>query len=124
MPLGAPQGTMTPDLNYALNLTLVGIAIVFAVLALMALVIKLVRRSDEGWKVQEKQREVEALEKRPNVDATTAVLIAAAVATIVGGRHRVRSVRRLLPRDAKASSWSAQGRAELMGSHSITRKAR
>jgi Na+-transporting methylmalonyl-CoA/oxaloacetate decarboxylase gamma subunit len=115
---------MNPDLLYALNLTLVGIAIVFAVLAILAGVISLVRRSDEGWKLKEKQQEVEALEKRPNLDATTAVLIAAAVATMVAGRHRIRSVRRLLPQGGKASSWSAQGRAELMGSHSITRKAR
>jgi len=115
---------METDLRFALNLTLVGIAIVFGVLALMALVIKIVRRSDEGWRVKEKQREVDALEKRPNLDATTALLIAAAVATVVGGRHRVRSVRRLMPQGAKASSWSAQGRAELMGSHSITRKTR
>ncbi len=115
---------MDADLKFALNLTLVGIAIVFAVLAMLALIITLVRRSDEGWKLQEKQREVEALEKRPNLDATTALLIAAAVATIVGGRHRVRSIRRLMPLGTKASPWSSQGRAELLGSHSITRKAR
>ena len=115
---------MSSDLQFALNLTAVGIAIVFAVLALMALVISLVRRSDEGWKAREKQQEVEALEKRPNLDATTAVLIAAAVATMITGRHRIRSVRRLMPRGGSTSPWSSQGRAELLGSHSITRKAR
>jgi len=115
---------MNPELLFAFNMTLVGLAIVFAVLAVLAIVISLVRRSDEGWKRKEEQAEVDALEKRPNIDATTAVLIAAAVATMVAGRTHVRSVRRLLPQGGKSSPWSSQGRAELMGSHSITRKAR
>ena len=115
---------MSQDMDFALSLTLVGLTIVFGVLLLMSAVIALVRRGDEGWKLEERAREVERLEKEPSIDATTAVLIAAAVATYVGGRYRIRSVRRLLPRGGSASAWSSQGRAVLQGSHTISRKNR
>jgi hypothetical protein len=90
----------------------------------MSVVIALVRRGDEGWKAKEEEAAVERLEKAPTIDVTTAVILAAAVATYVGGRHRIRSVRRLLPHGGASSAWSSQGRAVLQGSHSITRKSR
>jgi len=115
---------MNPDLKYALILTLSGFAIVFAVLSALAAVLGLIRRSDEGWKVKEKREETEALQRDPNIDATTAVLIAAAVATYIEGRHHIHQVRRLLPRGGSSSGWSSQGRAVLQGSHVITKKSR
>ncbi len=112
-----------PDLlSRALTLTVVGMGIVFAVLAVIVAVISAIRRLDERWQEREEASDRAALERTPTIDATTAVLIAAAAATYVGGRFRVRSVRRLMRSDALTSPWSAQGRTVLQGSHVISRK--
>lgn len=103
-------------------LALIGLAIVFSVLSLLAVVVALVRRLDDRW--QEREREVAeaALDKPPGLDTITVVLIAAAVATHLQGRFRIRRVRRLFPRDAPSSPWSHQGRLVLMGSHLVRRR--
>jgi Na+-transporting methylmalonyl-CoA/oxaloacetate decarboxylase gamma subunit len=112
---------MSEELRFALNLTLVGLVIVFAVLALIAGVVSLVRRLDERW--QQKERAVEASRNtRPaTIDATTLVILSAAVAALVGGRFQFRSIRRVGSALGEGSSWSQQGRAVLMGSHVIDR---
>ncbi len=115
---------MSEDLAYGLTLGVVGFGIVFLVLTAISVVVFLVRRLDEGWQHRERIVEIERLERPMTIDATTAVLIAAAVATYLVGRHRIRSVRRLLPADAPTSPWSSQGRAVLQGSHLIGRTAR
>lgn len=115
---------MTDTLAYGLNLTLVGLAIVFAVLSAIAGVVSLIGRLDDRWQARERQVEESRLDRPPTIDATTAVIIAAAVATYLTGRHRIRSVRRLLPATATTSPWSASGRAVLQGSHVITRRTR
>ena len=51
-----------------------------------------------------------ATSKEPTIDATTLVLISAAAAVAVGGRFRVRRIRRLLSPRQKRTPWSAQGR--------------
>lgn len=104
-------------------LSIVGILVVFGVLATIALVVGGIRRLDDGWKEQEAVKAEEALEKEPTIDQTTAVLIAAACATVITGRFRVRRVRRLLSPRTKRTPWSAQGRLILQGSHSVTRKS-
>ena len=112
---------MSESLRFALNLTGVGLVIVFAVLALIAFVVSLVRRIDERWQRQEKAVD-EARESRPaTIDATTLVIITAAVATVVGGRFHFRSIRPVGSAHGAGSSWSQQGRAVLMGSHVIDR---
>lgn len=105
-----------------LNLGLVGFGIVFLVLGAIALIVLLIQRADRGWQQREHVESIRRLEKPPTIDAATAVVIAAAVATFVAGRHRIRSVRRLLPADAPSSPWSVQGRAVLQGSHALTRR--
>ena len=106
-----------------LNLSLVGIVVVFGVLTLIAGVVGTIRKLDDGWQSREKAADEAALVKEPTIDATTAVLIAAACATLITGRHRVRRIRRLLSPKQKRTPWSAQGRLILQGSHTVGRKS-
>ena len=115
---------MSENMTYGVNLTLVGLIIVFAVLATIAGLVVLLGRLDDRWQAQEREVEQARLSRDPTIDATTAVIIAAAVATYLGGRFRIRSVRRLLPADAPTSGWSSTGRAVLQGSHVIGRRTR
>ncbi len=103
-------------------LTLVGVGIVFSVLALIATVVALFKRLDDHWQAQEEAAAEKALVKEPTIDDTTLVLISAAVATVVGGRFRVQKIRRLLSPRTKRTPWSASGRLRLQGSHTINRK--
>ena len=106
----------------AVQFSLLGIAIVFAVLATLVLILGLLRRLDDRWQAAERaEAATPAARDEQTIDDTTLVLIAAAVATVVGGRGHIRSVRRVLPSDAPSSVWSVQGRATLQGSHVIQR---
>ena len=106
----------------ALTLALVGIVVVFAVLSLIAGVVALIRRIDDDWQAREQRHDHAALERDPVLDETTAVIIAAACATVIAGRFRVRRIRRLLSPRQKRTPWSAQGRLILQGSHDVGRK--
>ena len=105
-----------------LNLSAVGIIVVFGVLALIAGVVGAVRKLDDGWQEREQAAADAALTREPTIDETTVVLIAAACATVITGRHRVRRIRRLLSPKQKRTPWSAQGRLILQGSHAVGRK--
>lgn len=107
-------------LQFGFEITLVGMGVVFLALLLVASAIALMSRLDERWQSGERRDEAAAFGKTPTIDTTSLVLIAAAVATVVTGRHRIRAVRRLLPGDSPASAWSAAGRAVLLGSHVVT----
>jgi Flp pilus assembly pilin Flp len=112
-----------PDwLQFSLNLTLVGLLIVFGSLTVIAVVVSLVRRVDDGWKKREAAQEQAAMEKEPSIDNLTLVLISAAVATMISGRFYIKRVRRLLPPGAVTGQWSAQGRAILLGSHVVPKR--
>ena len=115
---------MTEYLGFGIRFSVIGILIVFMVLAVIALAVGLIKRLDLGWQDKEKKREEAAVHKDPTIDTTTLVLIAAAVATMLKGRHHIRSIRRLLPSDAPRSAWSMQGRAILHGSHVVSKKGR
>jgi Na+-transporting methylmalonyl-CoA/oxaloacetate decarboxylase gamma subunit len=106
----------------SLTLSVVGILVVFSVLFLISMVVGGIRKLDDGWKVQEKQQAADALTREPTIDETTVVPIAAACATVITGRHRVRKIRRLLSPKTKRTPWSAQGRLILQGSHAVGRK--
>lgn len=114
---------MSESFGFALNLTVVGLVIVFAVLALIAAIISVIRRVDERWQRKELETEAARTERPPTIDATTLVILTAAAATVIGGRFRFRSVRRVGSAEGADSSWSQQGRAVLMGSHVIDRHA-
>jgi Na+-transporting methylmalonyl-CoA/oxaloacetate decarboxylase gamma subunit len=104
------------------TLVVLGFGIVFAVLALIALVVAWMRRLDDSWQAREKAQDEQALAREPTIDATTLVLIAAAATTLLKGRGRIRKIRRLLPADSPRSAWSAQGRLAVQGSHIISKK--
>jgi Na+-transporting methylmalonyl-CoA/oxaloacetate decarboxylase gamma subunit len=103
-----------------MQLTVIGLLIVFVVLALISIVVNLIRRLDYRWQMEEAKRLAEQTEKVQTIDNTTLILITAAVSTIVGGRFLVRKVR-VLPRGAARTPWSSQGRAVLLGSDAINR---
>ena len=109
-------------LSFGLNLALIGIVVVFAVLAIIAFVIALVRRLDDKWEEREKSHEAAAMAKDQNIDSTTLIILAAACATMIQGRFYIKKVRRLLPRTAIKGPWSVQGRAVLLGSHAVQKK--
>jgi len=112
-------GNITPEMG---TLTLVGILIVFGVLALIASVVAVLKRLDDRWQDHEARQSSAATDKEPTIDNTTLVLISAAAATAVGGRFRVRRIRRLLSPRQKRTPWSAHGRLVLQGSHTVRRK--
>jgi Na+-transporting methylmalonyl-CoA/oxaloacetate decarboxylase gamma subunit len=112
---------MPEHMQEHLPLALVGLLIVFTVQVIIALAITGIRSVDERWRHEEKKENAAALDREPTVDATTLILVGAAAATVLRGRYRIRSIRRLMPSDAKRSPWSAQGRSMLQGSHSIDR---
>lgn len=111
---------MNDHLVFGLELTLVGMGIVYFALVLIVAAISGMKRLDERWRAAEQAGDEAAFGKSPNVDYTTLVLISAAVATMLVGRARIRSVRRLAPADFASSPWSVTGRAVLQGSHVIT----
>ena len=113
------KGNITPEMG---SLTIVGILIVFGVLALIATVVTVLKRLDDRWQAHEARQLEAAGQKEPTIDNTTLVLIAAAAATAVGGRFRVRRIRRLLSPKQKRTPWSAHGRLVLQGSHTVRRK--
>ncbi len=116
------NAAQSPFSGEIMTLALVGLLIVFFVLTVIALAIALVRKIDDRLLARAAARDEQPAPQDPNIDALTAVLIAAAAATVLKGRHRIRSVRRLLPLDAPRSPWSGQGRLYLQGSHSVPRK--
>jgi len=99
-----------------------GIIIVFVVLSLIAAIVGLFKRLDDRWQAHEQRAAAAAARRAPTIDDTTLVLIAAACATAVGGRFRVRRIRRLLSPHTKRTPWSAQGRLVLQGSHAVGRQ--
>lgn len=112
------KGNITPEMG---SLAIVGILIVFGVLALIATVVAILKRLDDRWQDHEARQLAAATGREPTIDNTTLVLISAAAATAVGGRFRVRRIRRLLSPRQKRTPWSAQGRAVLQGSHVVRR---
>ncbi|MBI4880186.1 MAG: OadG family protein [Planctomycetes bacterium] len=109
------------NLLEGLLLSGVGMVIVFAVLALLTGIIAAVRRLDGRWQERERDAEAGALQRDAGIDSITLILIAAAAATVIGGRHHVRRIRRVRAVH-DGGSWSEQGRIVLQGSHAIARR--
>jgi len=111
-------------LSFGLKFAVIGITIVFGVLAIISIAISLIRRGNDAWQKHEDIQKETATEKEQNIDTTTLVLISAAVATMLQGRFHIKSVRRILPANAQRGPWSVQGRAVLLGSHEVPKKRR
>lgn len=112
------------NLRFGFEISLIGMGVVFIGLLMVTGAITAMRRLDERWRETERRGEADALEAPPTIDSTTLVLIAAAAATMIEGRHRIRGVRRMLPGESAASAWAITGRAVLQGSHTIANRPR
>jgi len=110
---------MSDVLAFGIRFSLIGMSIVFGVLAIISIIVALIRLTDSRWQAREKAQAKAALAQDPTIDELTLVIIAAAVTTMISGRHRIKCVRRVLPSAAKGSPWSMQGRAMLHGSHIV-----
>jgi len=106
------------------DLSVLGLIIVFAVLALIAIVVRVMRLVDDRWQAGEAEDHVHATERTPTIDETTLVIITATVATLFQGRGRIRRIWRHDPSETPHGAWSLQGRATLQGSHAIQRSER
>lgn len=104
---------------FGLEITLVGMGVVFLALALVAGAISWMRRLDERWRADEESEDAAAFGRAPTVDQLTVILIAATAATMIVGRHRIRRIRRLSPGEQPASAWAVTGRAALQSSHAV-----
>ena len=114
----------TDTLSLGLVISLIGMGVVYLGLLLVTGAITLMRRLDRRWQEAERLGEMAALSAAPTIDSTTLVLLAAAAATLVAGRHRIRGVRRMLPGEGTASAWAVTGRAVLQGSHVMSSRPR
>lgn len=102
---------MSPELSRGLSLASVGLLIVFLVLGATALMVRLVRHLDEHWQRHEQVKDQLRKDRTPTIDATTAVLISAAVATILGGGCTFdRCGVSFRPRPDRAVGWPRAGR--------------
>ena len=115
---------MADWLRFALGFSVIALAIVFAALAIISIVVALVRKLDDRWQAREKAEEEAAVERQQDIDMITLILISAAAATMVAGRFHIRSVRRLMPRDAYHGPWPVKGRAVLLGSNVVGTRSR
>ena len=102
-----------------LEITFVGLIIVFAVLGIIAMMISLIRTIDEKWLEKEKIEKIEATEKEATIDALTLVLISSAVTAVLGmKRHNIKKIK--LIKNSR-TSWSLTGRQTIMGSHKLNK---
>ncbi|MBD3402840.1 hypothetical protein GF420_08085 [candidate division GN15 bacterium] len=113
---------VSESIQFSLEFAVIGISIVFLVLAIITGAVTLIRTADVRWREKEERDDAAAFERDPTIDTTTLVLIAAACATMIQGRFHIRRVRRLMPRTSQQGTWSVQGRAILHGSHVVPKK--
>jgi len=114
---------MQPEMYYALKLSAAGMLIVFTSLVLIAFAISLMRNIDEKLIKAKEAKNAPEEEQEQNIDNLTLVLIsAAAAATIQQKNYRIRSVRRVISRDARIAGWTMEGRSVLHGSHVLNVK--
>jgi Na+-transporting methylmalonyl-CoA/oxaloacetate decarboxylase gamma subunit len=111
---------MNSSIAQGLNVSFIGIVIVFGILGFISAMVALIGILDRNWTRREQKQTGESLIKPQNIDDISLVLIAAAVATVIKGRHRIRRVTRVRPASG-SSVWSIQGRSVLLGSHTITK---
>ncbi len=112
---------MSDTMTFALNLTFAGLVVVFVSLTLISLAISFMRWLDAKATPYKAPQVKDSVEDQ-NIDNLTLVLISAAAATMINGRFRIKTVRRMVTRASSHSGWSNQGRSVLMGSHSVNIK--
>lgn len=114
---------MDATIKYAFELSLAGMLIVFTSLILIAFAVRLMRAADEKLAAMKEAKAVLDAEPEQNLDNLTLVLISAAAAAVLQHRkYRIKSVRRIITRDARIASWTMEGRSVLHGSHVLNVK--
>ncbi|PLX70133.1 MAG: hypothetical protein C0603_04115 [Denitrovibrio sp.] len=109
---------MEPNLIEALKLSAAGMLIVFSSLIIIALVISVMRSLDEKYTKAQERKNAPAPVKQQTLDNLTLVLISAATATVLQNKqYRMRSIRKIVSRDATVAGWAMEGRSVLHGSH-------
>jgi len=106
-------------LQFGINITLVGLVIVFTALCLIALFIKLISKLDKTFIKAEKKQKHEAINRgknEPGIDDITLIIIAAAVCAILGKKSKIRKIKKI---DNQKNTWATAGRLTLMASHSL-----
>ena len=114
---------MEANISSALSLSFAGISIVFGSLIMIAVAVRVMRATDEWLENKKLTENKTEPEKEQTLDNLTLVLISAAVAAKLQKRkYAIRSVRRLVSRDATIAGWTMEGRSVLHGSHVINIK--
>ena len=106
---------MSDVMSEGIRFSIAGMSVVFAVLFLISTVVAVIR-----WIDARPQGDFEG----PAVDRLDLVLISSAVAVVLAGKARIRSVRRLSAGDGTRNPWCLQGRATLHESHVLGTRER
>ena len=107
---------MSDVMSNGIRFSIAGMSVVFVVLILISMVVATIRWVDA--------RSEGADLTGPEVDRLDLVLIASAVATVLAGKARIRSIHRLSLGDGTRNPWCLQGRATLLESHVIGKRER
>jgi len=114
---------MEQNISYAVNMSIAGMSIVFGSLILISIAVRAMRMIDEWLEESKKKNNLPEPEKEQTLDNLTLVLIsAAAAAKLQKRKYSIRSVRRIVSRDATIAGWTMEGRSVLHGSHVINVK--
>ncbi len=104
------------ELIYGLQLTAIGMGVVFLALSVVSIIISLFDRFGREKQPVAEQSQAGAVVEEPQTDVILPEVIAAisaAVAVAVGKKARVTHIRQSVP----SVAWQRQGRATIMASH-------
>ena len=107
---------MSDVMSQGIRFSIAGMSVVFTVLFLISTVVAVIRWID----ARPQGGDFEG----PAVDRLDLVLISSAVAVVLAGKARIRSVRRLSAGDGTRNPWCLQGRATLHESHVLGTRER
>jgi sodium pump decarboxylase gamma subunit len=114
---------MTQNITEALLLLVVGLAVVFSALLLLAGMIWVLEWADRtinSLRIRKYAKKVETHKVDDALNDEIVAVIAAAVATTVGRAVKIRKVRFLS--GTPAAAWAVTGRLNIMASHAIARR--
>ena len=111
---------------FGLQITAIGLTVVFIALALLAWILGFFDKIDAWFSERQAKsagKSVEAIMDTPadeGISPEIIAVISAAVTVATGGRAKIKLVR--YRRQAADPTWQMQGRATIMASHAITKQ--